>query len=94
MIDHDRIKAKDVSSTWLNRKMKDFPLCGVRYGSDNGHGFVLINPSLPVSSMKLIAEKIEAASIKAYKSINVLIIPRQLAKAKGLTLIPTLTDAV
>jgi hypothetical protein len=86
------IKVRDVKSTWLNKKLRNFPKCGVRFGSEDGHGFVLIDPRIPISSLELIADKIAAVSDRAYKGVSLLIIPSQYATAKKITIIPTLTE--
>ena len=90
------IKADQVSSAWLNRQLKNFPKCGIKYGNDNGHGFVLISPSLKMSELHLIEQKVEAAKMKGFKSICKLFIPYQLGRPHGLyaSNIPTLTDVV
>ena len=85
MCKENTITTKDVSSTWLAGKLKNFPKCGVRFGSDgNGHGFVLISPRIVERDRGLVREKIEAAKIKSSKSISTLLIPVQLAKAAGI----------
>ncbi len=85
MCKENPITAKDVSSTWLAGKLKNFPKCGIRFGGDgNGHGFVLISPKILERDRGLVREKIEAAKIKSDKSISIIPIPVQLAKAAGL----------
>ncbi len=85
MCKENPITAKDVSSTWLSQKLKNFPKCGVRFGGDgNGHGYVLVSPHLKVCDLGLVRDKIEAAKIKSGKSISTMLIPVQLAKAAGL----------
>ena len=85
MCKENPITTKDVKSTWLSQKLKNFPKCGVRFGGDgNGHGYVLVSPNILERDRGLVREKIEAAKIKSGKSISILAIPVQLAKAAGL----------
>ena len=63
--------------------LRNFPACGVRYRTDSdGYGLVLIHPN--VTDEALIAEKHEAAKIKATKTIHEVRIPLQIAKAVGI----------
>jgi hypothetical protein len=84
MCEENRLSHLDVSSTWLYRQLKNFPKCGVRYGTDgNGHGFVLVGPNLKLvhGNKNIVRQKIEAAKIKANKTVNILVIPYQLARS-------------
>jgi hypothetical protein len=82
------INAKRVKSTWLQHKLKKFPKCGVRFGTEeDGHGFVIISPSLNVNcekTIQMIVDKTEAAKIKSTKAISRFIVPPKLARAAGL----------
>jgi hypothetical protein len=75
---------------FVREHLKNFPKCGVRYGSfGNGDAFMLISQYLVASreNMKMLDEKIKAASIRGFNTVTKIYIPRGeelAARAAGL----------
>ena len=76
-IDWSLIKASKVFGL-----LKNFPACGVRYQTDGNHGIVLVHPR--IKDQRIVAQKREAAKIKASKEVYIVSIPRKIALAAGI----------
>ena len=71
-------------STWLHQKMKNFPKCNIRYGTEDGHGFILIGPGFTAKQFNLLCEKIIAVLAGAVKSLRITVIPLSYANVSGI----------
>jgi len=76
-IDFHLLRASKVSAL-----LKNFPKCGVRYKTDGEYGVVLVHPS--VRDQGLIAEKRDAAKIKATKEVYIVDLPLWAVDAVGI----------
>ena len=74
----------EFKSTWLHKKMKNFPQCNIRYGTEDGHGFILIGPGFTAKQFNMLCDKIIAVLSGAVKSLRITVIPSSYAKVSGI----------
>lgn len=76
-IDWSLVKATKVISL-----LKNFPACGVRYKTDGEYGIVLVHPR--IKDQRIVAQKREAAKIKAKKEVYIVSIPLMVVQHLGI----------